>query len=463
MAKGSAKKILLTLACVMALSVTGPVRVIAAGPGEDDANSTQSEAAPGVAGVSEGKETNQGITTPGRALPGASTITLGKIRSEVIIPGSAVEAGVNGFMRGKIDNLAKYMDIIYRFLVSIVGVVAGFMIMIAGFQYLTAGGDANKVTAAKARIGNAMLGLILTLTSYVLLSTINPSLVQLNPKAVESVETKLAFLPWCDDLAKQKVEVHPISNFQGCGAVGSYIAGSKVSTCIYYGDCQLKDQKLFGTSTRVATCMQKGGLNADELLQTASSDPSMHFAVCIQCLDVTAGVARELGYGLMADACQAWQDAVNGYRSEIPNSQYWSVCQPSSSYPSCVQIDINCKDANDNEDIGSGQCNKNDHDCGCEGYDDQPTPVWSNSDHVIEEIYRGGYTVNSVDELDKLDRHLGTTCELNPCRDYTDDRKPTRPQAFINGCHGDSGIVNRVNRLVRHGDFAYHDCRNNNR
>jgi hypothetical protein len=52
------------------------------------------------------------------------------------------------------------------------------MIMIGGLLYLTAGGSPERVGNAKSYIGNALIGLVLLLTSYVVLQTINPQLVQ---------------------------------------------------------------------------------------------------------------------------------------------------------------------------------------------------------------------------------------------------------------------------------------------
>jgi hypothetical protein len=73
--------------------------------------------------------------------------------------------------------LGQYISGVYAFLASIVGSVAAVVIMIGGFQYLTAAGDKSKVDAAKKRIRGAMLGMVIVLGSYVMLFTINPDLV----------------------------------------------------------------------------------------------------------------------------------------------------------------------------------------------------------------------------------------------------------------------------------------------
>lgn len=127
------------------------------------------------------------------------------IRTEVIIPGSGVEFTAEGFLRGRVNDLAQYLDTIYNFLISIVGVIAAAMIMVGGYQYLTAGGDAGRVAAAKKRIGNALIGLTLAMSSFLLLNTINPDLVRLEVPGglLRKVTTEVNFLPFCENLVKQ--------------------------------------------------------------------------------------------------------------------------------------------------------------------------------------------------------------------------------------------------------------------
>lgn len=74
--------------------------------------------------------------------------------------------------------LERYLLLIYKFMISIVGIVAGIMITIAGFQWLTAAGDSSKIKEARTKIMNALIGLVLALGAYTILYTINPALLQ---------------------------------------------------------------------------------------------------------------------------------------------------------------------------------------------------------------------------------------------------------------------------------------------
>lgn len=85
--------------------------------------------------------------------------------------------------------LAEYISGVYRYAVGIASVIAAVMMMVGGFQYLTAGGDASKVAAGKERISNAVVGLFLSLGVYVVLYAVNPDLVALRGLRIEQVKT----------------------------------------------------------------------------------------------------------------------------------------------------------------------------------------------------------------------------------------------------------------------------------
>ena len=59
--------------------------------------------------------------------------------------------------------------------------------MYAGFLWLTAGGNSGSTKKAQDVIQNAIMGLVLTLGSYLILYTINPDLVKLNPFTINKV------------------------------------------------------------------------------------------------------------------------------------------------------------------------------------------------------------------------------------------------------------------------------------
>lgn len=81
--------------------------------------------------------------------------------------------------RTAIDGIQDYVATLYKFLISIAGVLSGVMITFGGFQWLTAAGDGGKIKKAQERIWHALIGLVLVLGSYTILNTINPALLHL--------------------------------------------------------------------------------------------------------------------------------------------------------------------------------------------------------------------------------------------------------------------------------------------
>ncbi|MFH0853768.1 MAG: pilin [bacterium] len=88
--------------------------------------------------------------------------------------------------------ISTYIKGFYVYFVWVVGILAAVMTMYAGIQWLTAAGDASKITNAKSTMNGAVIGLILVLTSYVLLAAINPDLVKLRVPSVIGVKPKFA-------------------------------------------------------------------------------------------------------------------------------------------------------------------------------------------------------------------------------------------------------------------------------
>lgn len=84
--------------------------------------------------------------------------------------------------------LAEYIGGLYNYLILTAGVIAAVMSVMGGFQYLTAGGDAGKVKAAKERITNAIAGVILTLGAYTILNTVSPTFIKLKGLQINTVK-----------------------------------------------------------------------------------------------------------------------------------------------------------------------------------------------------------------------------------------------------------------------------------
>jgi 3D (Asp-Asp-Asp) domain-containing protein len=84
--------------------------------------------------------------------------------------------------------IANYIGGVYKFGVSALALLSVIVIAWGGIVWLTAGGSATQVSKAKDWILGGITGLILGLTSYVLLVTINPDFVNLKPIEVAFIK-----------------------------------------------------------------------------------------------------------------------------------------------------------------------------------------------------------------------------------------------------------------------------------
>ncbi|KKT20056.1 MAG: hypothetical protein UW04_C0037G0008, partial [Parcubacteria group bacterium GW2011_GWB1_43_8] len=73
--------------------------------------------------------------------------------------------------------LEEYLTWAFRFALALAGFLAVMMIVIGGVQYIISGASESMRGEAKKRIENAIWGLVMALVSYLVLYTINPSLV----------------------------------------------------------------------------------------------------------------------------------------------------------------------------------------------------------------------------------------------------------------------------------------------
>jgi hypothetical protein len=84
--------------------------------------------------------------------------------------------------------IGKYIVGIYKYALGIIGIIAVIVMMIGGVMWIVAAGNTSRITEAKAWIGASITGLILMLSSYTILSIINPGLTSFKALGVKVTE-----------------------------------------------------------------------------------------------------------------------------------------------------------------------------------------------------------------------------------------------------------------------------------
>ncbi len=84
--------------------------------------------------------------------------------------------------------LGLYIKAIYQYALGIVGILAAVVLMFGGLLWLTAGGNTGQVTEAKEWIKASLTGLILALSSYMILYVVNPDLTTFQSLSIEKIK-----------------------------------------------------------------------------------------------------------------------------------------------------------------------------------------------------------------------------------------------------------------------------------
>lgn len=105
---------------------------------------------------------------------------------QITIPGSEIFKKGVPFTITK-ETMPTMARDLYRFLVGSAGIVAVIVMMAGGYYWLFAGGNTGRVTQAKEYIGGAVLGLTLSLGSFMILNMINPELINMKKFEIPTV------------------------------------------------------------------------------------------------------------------------------------------------------------------------------------------------------------------------------------------------------------------------------------
>jgi hypothetical protein len=102
--------------------------------------------------------------------------------------------------KSEFSNIGEFIVLMYKYLLTIASIVAVVVIIIAGMQWVTSGGNSEAIGSAKKRIGGAVIGLFIAYMSYFVLNTINPALVNLRLPQVWLIRPKILMTEFCGDL-----------------------------------------------------------------------------------------------------------------------------------------------------------------------------------------------------------------------------------------------------------------------
>lgn len=105
--------------------------------------------------------------------------------------------------------LGEYLAALYKYAIIFAGVLSVVIIMLSGFNWVTSAGNSEKITDARKKIGGALIGLFIAVSSYTILYFINPNLVEFRNLKVGYVLPTLLADPGEDESGITQIETVP--------------------------------------------------------------------------------------------------------------------------------------------------------------------------------------------------------------------------------------------------------------
>src|SRR3989344_2173828 len=116
------------------------------------------------------------------------------------LPAGQTKTEISFGGQDKFSNIGEFILLMYKYLLTIASIVAVVVVIIAGAQWITSGGNSEAIGSAKKRIAGAFIGLFIAYMSYFVLNTINPALVNLRLPQVWLIKPVELMPAFCQDI-----------------------------------------------------------------------------------------------------------------------------------------------------------------------------------------------------------------------------------------------------------------------
>ena len=171
-------------------------------------------------------------------------------------------------------SLPDYVKYIFNFAIIIAGAVAFGVTVLGGIRWLTSAGDPSKLRDAKDQIFAAFLGLIILLSSYLILTTINPQLVLFEAPGLKTVEVLPSPPPTKDVSPNPLVRIKELAQTIDGISSGLKNEGEALKTELEKCQCQNSNSECYcsGLSCRAKRCFGDPCKNLEEIKISLSGE-----------------------------------------------------------------------------------------------------------------------------------------------------------------------------------------------
>jgi len=124
-------------------------------------------------------------------------------------------------------HMGDYMMVVFNYALMIAGILAVLVIIVAGLQWLTSGGNSDTIGRAKKRLGGALVGLFLAYGSFFILGQINPALTNLRLPQVWMLKPQELMPTFCSELKDDEIKLALVANYDNQLSIISASSSSK--------------------------------------------------------------------------------------------------------------------------------------------------------------------------------------------------------------------------------------------
>lgn len=119
------------------------------------------------------------------------------------LPAGTTKTSISFGGKTEFTDIGEYLVTVYNYALRIAAILAVIMVIVAGVQYVTSGGNSEMVNSAKKRIVGSLIGLFIAYMSFFILNSINPALVNLRLPQVFLLRPFTLNSEFCVDLPKE--------------------------------------------------------------------------------------------------------------------------------------------------------------------------------------------------------------------------------------------------------------------
>lgn len=235
----------------------------------------------------------------------AGTSTTGEAAAADYVPGPDSGYDLEQPFAGEdnVKNVGEYIQLVYRFALGIVGIIAVVLIMFGGLRWMAAAGNESIITEAKEIVTSAVTGLVIALLSYVILAFINPQTLNLSVSVFKIPKPPVTSCPNPPTL----VDVGDVDGLSGHGATAcpnaiaalqavatkmrtdSSNPASYCSTCtIHVGSAYRTPESQAGMYACYQSCVDQGYMSSNGLTKCKVNGQSTPGGSCTNCVKTAA-------------------------------------------------------------------------------------------------------------------------------------------------------------------------------